>query len=89
MSSGKLAARRSELIQRIAQQRDDIALLMQPVEGPLKLIDRGYDLIQKIKQQPKLILASTFLFAAVFRKPLLRRSAMILGVAKWFLLSKR
>lgn len=89
MSLGKLAARRSELIQRIAQQRDDIVLLTQAVKKPLRLIDQGYDFIQKIKQQPKLVLAGTFLIATIFRKPLLRRSAMILGIAKWFLLNKR
>lgn len=88
MSFKTLGARRIELIQRISQQRDDIALLMQSVEQPLRFVDKSYAFVQKVKQQPKLVLAGTFLLAAAFHKPLFRKSATILAIAQWFLFKK-
>jgi len=89
MSAQKLAARRAELVQRIAQQRNDIAILTHSLERPMSFFDKGYALVQKFKQQPKLVLAGALLFATAFRKPAFRISATLLAIAEWFILKKR
>lgn len=88
MSLKTLMVRRNELIQQIARQRDDIALLTHSIEGPLRFVDQGYAILQKMKHQPKFVLAGTFLLAIVFHKPLLRKSATIVAITQWFLLKK-
>jgi len=89
MSLQKLATRRTVLIERIAQQRNDVALLSQAIERPLRFVDKGYTFIQKVRQQPKFVLVGTLLLAAVFRKSLLSKKATVLAIAKWFILKNR
>lgn len=89
MSAKQLAARRVELIERIAQQREDIALLTHAIERPLQFVDKGYALIKKVKQHSALTLAGTFLFVAVFRRSLLSRGRTILTIAEWLLFKKK
>jgi hypothetical protein len=89
MSLEKLAARRIVLIERIAQQRDDVVLLSHAIERPLRFVDKGYAFIQKVRQQPKLVLAGTLLLAAVFHKSLLSKKTTLLAIAEWFLFKKK
>jgi YqjK-like protein len=84
----KVETRRAELIQRIAHQRSDLAILTHSLEQPLSFIDKGYALVQKVKQQPKLVFLGTLLFAAAIRKPVIRKSAVLLSMAEWFLFNK-
>ncbi len=89
MSLQKLATRRTVLIERIAQQRNDVALLSQAIERPLRFVDKGYTFIQKVRQQPKFVLAGTLLLAVVFRKSLLSKKTTILAITQWFLFKKK
>jgi hypothetical protein len=88
MTLKELSARRAKLIQRIDQQRNDISTLAHTFERPLSFFDKGYALMQKIKQQPKTLLIGTLIFAMVFRKTTFRIGAVLLPVSKLFLFKK-
>jgi hypothetical protein len=85
MSLQHLIARRTALVERIAQQRVDLAILTQPLERPASYFDRGYTLVQKIKQQPKLLFGAVTLGAILFRKrlPIAKVMPFSLMLAKW------
>ena len=89
MKLQKLVTRRAELIQRIEQQRDDIKTIAHSFERPISYFDKGYALIQKIKQQPKLVTIGALLFAVALRKPVFKISMALLPIARLFLLSKK
>lgn len=80
-----LDVRRSELIQRIAQQRHDINSLAQTFEQRIKWLDKSFSVIQKIKQQPKLSMIGVVLFLVVLRRPVYRMRLMMLSAAKLLL----
>lgn len=88
MSLRKTRARRAELIHRIAQQRSVITELTQTLERPFNLIDKGYILMKKLRQRPKLVFFGTLLLAVALKKPVIRKSAVLLSMAEWFLFKK-
>jgi hypothetical protein len=85
MSLQQLIARRTALVERIAQQRVDLAIQTQPFERPAGYFDKGYTLVQKIKQQPKLLLGAVTLGAILFHKrlPIAKIMPLSLMLAKW------
>lgn len=85
----ELSKRQAELVQRIAQQRNDIETLAHSLERPISYVDKGYAFMQKVRQQPKTFLIGTLLFAMAFRKPALRISAALLPIATKLLLLKK
>jgi hypothetical protein len=88
MTLKELSARRAMLIQRIDQQRNDISTLVDSFERPLSFFDKGYVLMQKIRQQPKTFLIGALIFAMVFRKTTFRIGTVLLPISKLFLLKK-
>jgi hypothetical protein len=87
MNSHRIVARRVALVERIAQQRVDLAIHAQPFELPASYFDKGYTLVQKIKQQPKLLFGIITLGAILFRKrlPIAKIMPFSLTLAKWLL----
>lgn len=87
MSLQSLVARRAALVKRIAQQRADLAIHTQPFERPASYFDKGYTLVQKIKQQPKLLFGAVTLGAILFRKrlPISKIIPPSLMLARWLL----
>ncbi|HSR02927.1 MAG TPA: YqjK family protein [Methylophilaceae bacterium] len=85
MKKQRLMARRAQLIKRIEQQRNDVKELVHSFEKPINLIDRCYAGIQKVRQQPKLMMLGALVAAYALRKPLLRMNLTLLAIAKFLL----
>ena len=84
----ELAVKRTKLIKRIAQQRNDIEMLAHSFERPLSFFDKGYAFMHKIRQQPKTLMTGALIFAFIFRKSAYRASAGLLPIARLFLFKK-
>jgi hypothetical protein len=86
MSIQEVEARRTLLLERIAQQRGDLQTLTQSLARPLSFFDKGYAIAQKIRQQPKFTLAAALAAAFVLRKklPSLKMGFALLKVARWW-----
>lgn len=84
------SARKNKLIERIAAQRIELSSIVQNLERPLGMLDRGFLFAQKLKHHPKFLLALAVLVAVVLRKrlPALIKRAPILAVAQWWFLKK-
>lgn len=85
MKKQRLMVRRAALIKRIAQQRDDVKALAHSFEKPINFFDNCYAGIQKVKQQPKLMMIGALVVAFALRKPLLRMNLTLLAIAKLLL----
>ena len=85
MKKQHLKARRADLIMRIAQQRDEVKALAHSFEKPINFIDKCYAGIQKVKQQPKLMMIGALVIGYALRKPLLRMNLTLLAIAKLLL----
>jgi hypothetical protein len=82
MKKRRLMARRADLIMRIAQQRDEVKALAHSFEKPINFFDKCYAGIQKVKQQPKLMIIGALVIGFALRKPLLRTNLTLLAIAK-------
>ncbi|HTO47148.1 MAG TPA: YqjK-like family protein [Burkholderiales bacterium] len=51
----QIHARREQLLARSAAQRDELALLLAPLKGPLALADRGLAVAQYVRAHPGLV----------------------------------
>ena len=91
MSLQQVATRRAVLLQRIAQQRTELAMLAQSLQRPASIFDKGYTLAQKIKQHPKLVSGIALLSMMFFRKhvPIVKLAASALTAVKWWLALKK
>jgi hypothetical protein len=85
MKKQRLVAKRHGLIKRIEQQRNDIKILADSFEKPIKLFDKCYAGIQKVKQQPKLMMLGALVIVVALRKPILRMNLAFLTIAKLLL----
>lgn len=88
MKRSELLARREVLLQRIANQRDDVAKLSDSLSRPLAVINTGYSLVQKIKLHPYILVGSAVLFTVVFRKRINFTSIGLTAVS-WLLTPKK
>ncbi len=90
MDLQKLATRRKALVERIAQQRADLAMLVNVFERPASYFDKSYAFAQKIKHQPKWVLGTALASAFVFRKclPPAGLSAAFWKITQWWFAKK-
>jgi hypothetical protein len=58
------ARRRSHLLALCDAQRDELAVLMVRMEGPLRVADRGIAVVRYVRERPLVIAAVTALLAA-------------------------
>jgi hypothetical protein len=84
------SVRKNKLIERIAAQRVELSSVVQNLERPLGMLDKGLTFAQKLKHQPKLLLGLALLIAVILRKrfPALVKRAPILAIAQWWFLKK-
>jgi hypothetical protein len=90
VSLSELAERRALLIQKIAQQRNDVTSLTQSFIYPAGCFDKGYALAKNIMQKPQWLIGAALLGGMIFRKrlPTLGFGIPLLKIAQWWLFRK-
>lgn len=68
MKNPELLAKRNELLERIANQRAEIADITSELRRPLALADLGYSVIQQIKLHPYYSIGGALISILIFRK---------------------
>ena len=68
MKKSELFAKRKELLERIANQRAEVADITSELRRPLALADLGYSVIQQIKRHPYYFIGSALISVLIFRK---------------------
>jgi hypothetical protein len=61
----QIRARRERLIARSAAQRDELALLLAPLKGPLAVADRGIAAVQYARAHPGLVAIAAAVFVVL------------------------
>ncbi len=69
-STSELLLRRDRLLERCAAQRDDLAVLAQRLDGPLRLADRGIAGVRYVRAHPLALGAVVGLAAVMGRRRL-------------------
>jgi len=64
----QIHARRERLLGRSAAQRDELALLLAPLKGPLAVADRGIAAAQYARAHPGLVLIAAAVFVLLSPK---------------------
>ena len=64
----QINARRERLLARSAAQRDELALLLAPLKGPLAVADRGVAVAQYARAHPGLVAIAAAIFVVVSPK---------------------
>ncbi len=87
MKNPELLAKRNKLLERIANQRAEVADITSELRRPLALADLGYSVIQQIKLHPYYFIGSALISVLVFRKKvsLIKKSFIAI---RWFLEEK-
>jgi hypothetical protein len=62
--------KRERLLARCAAQRDDLALLVRQLDGPIKVADRGIAAVRYLRVRPLLLGAVVALIAVIQRRGL-------------------
>lgn len=75
----QIHARRERLIARSAAQRDEMALLLAPLAGPLALADRGVALVHYVRAHPGVLAIAVVVFAILSPKRAFRWSRRALA----------
>ena len=65
-----IMVKRERLLARCATQRDDLTLLAQQLEGPLKVADRAVAAVHYLRRHPVVLGAAVALLAAIERRRL-------------------
>ena len=65
-----IVVKRERLLARVAAQRDDLTMLAQQLEGPLKVADRVVAGVQYVRRHPVVLGAAVALLAVVERRRL-------------------
>ena len=68
----RIQARRERLIARSGAQRDELALLLAPLRGPLAVADRGIAVVQYARAHPGLVVIAAAVFVLLSPKRALR-----------------
>lgn len=68
MKRPELLAKRELLLQRIANQREDVKMVSSSFKRPLALVDIGYSVVQQIRLHPYYFLGTAALAAIILRK---------------------
>jgi hypothetical protein len=64
----QISARRERLLARSAAQRDELALLLAPLKGPLAVADRGIAVAQYARAHPGLVAIAAAIFVVLSPK---------------------
>ena len=64
----RLAERRGGLLERIAEQRAELAQAAEPLQARLRLADQGFAAIRRLRRQPALIVLGVLLVAILRRR---------------------
>jgi YqjK-like protein len=83
--------RREALLQRIAAQRQEIALQAKPLRRAADVFDRGYAIVKVLRRAPPaLVIGAGVLTFVLVRKrfPIARMTSVALTVARWWLAFK-
>jgi hypothetical protein len=90
MSLSKVVARRAFLVQKIAEQRNDITSLTESLIYPANCFDKGYALVKNVMQKPQWLIGVALLSGMIFRKrlPTLRFGIPLLKIAQWWFFRK-
>ena len=76
----QINARRERLLARSAAQRDELALLLAPLEGPLAVADRGIAVAQYARAHPGLVVIAAAIFVVLSPKRAFRWARRAFGV---------
>jgi hypothetical protein len=76
----QIHARRERLLARSATQRDELALLLAPLKGPLALADRGIAAMQYVRAHPGLVAIAAAIFVVLSPKRAFRWARRAFGV---------
>ena len=76
----QIYARRERLLARSAAQRDELALLLAPLNGPLALADRGIAVVQYARAHPGLVAIAAAIFVLLSPKRAFRLARRAFGV---------
>jgi hypothetical protein len=77
---GEIHARRERLLARSAAQRDELALLLAPLKGPLAVADRGIAVAQYARAHPGLVAIAAAIFVVLSPKRAFRWARRAFGV---------
>jgi hypothetical protein len=83
--------RREALLQRIAAQRQDLALQTEPLRRAADVFDRGYAIVKVLRRAPPaLVLGAGVLVFVLVRKrfPIARMTSLALTAARWWIAFK-
>jgi len=64
----RIHVRRERLLARSAAQRDELALLLVPLNGPLAIADRGIAVAQYVRAHPGLVVTAAAVFVLLSPK---------------------
>jgi hypothetical protein len=64
----RISARRERLLARSAAQRDELALLLTPLKGPLAVADRGVAVVQYARAHPGLVVIAAAIVVVISPK---------------------
>jgi len=76
----QIHARRERLVARSAAQRDELALLLAPLKGPLGVADRGIAVAQYARAHPGLVVIAAAIFVVLSPKRAFRWARRAFGV---------
>jgi hypothetical protein len=76
----QIHVRRERLLARAAAQRDELALLLAPLKGPLGLADRGIAAAQYARAHPGLVVIASAIFVVLSPKRAFRWARRAFGV---------
>jgi hypothetical protein len=63
-----IARRRAALVVQAAAQRDEIGRIIEPWQKPLALVDRGIEIVQRLRTNPLAIAAGVVFFVWMRRR---------------------
>jgi len=76
----QIHVRRERLLARSAAQRDELALLLAPLKGPLAVADRGIAVAQYARAHPGLVAIAAAIFIVLSPKRAFRWARRAFGV---------
>ena len=76
----EIQTRRERLLARSAAQRDELALLLAPLKGPLAVADRGIAVAQYARAHPGLVAIAAAIFIVLSPKRAFRWARRAFGV---------
>ena len=75
-----IVRRRAALVAQAAAQRDELDRLIEPWQKPLALVDRGIEIVQRLRAHPLVIAAGVALLVWMGRRKLSRWAGRIAAV---------